>query len=401
MVKWLKQLRWLILPAALAIAIAPAPVLAQTAEPLTVHITQVDTSAFPTVTVYISVTNAAGEPAPVNLDRIRLYENGKRMKLDSIAGIGQSEPLTTMLVMDISGSMKYSQKLESSKAAAIAYVNQMRSGDEAGLVTFDTQITYVLPTTSDHDRLKAAINSLQTGSDTAMYDAVYEAIDLLQNLSGRKAVIILTDGMDNRSKHTAQEVIERIGPAGLSISTIGLGNPADKTATLSGIDEPALRNLAEQAGGTYGFANDPAALKALYEQYGRALQSEYVITYTSPAALRDGLNRSLSVSLTEDIPALAGESSYNPGGLVPETAASPSASWPLFVGLLIVLAAMLFAPLGIQQVAALVHNRNEPPAAKPSNPSQSSKSAAAPKIKLSETNKPAGASKKPSRIKLK
>jgi Ca-activated chloride channel family protein len=386
-----KHLRIFLVPAALALALAPAaPARAQTAEPLTVHITQVDTSAFPTVTVYISVTDSSGEPAPVNLDRIRLYENGKAMKLDSIQGIGGSEPLTTMLVMDVSGSMKYGQKLDSAKAAAIAYVNQMRAGDEAGIVTFDTNVSYRLPTTGDRERLKAAINGLQTGSDTAMYDAVYEAIDLLRNLSGRKAVIVLTDGMDNRSQHAAQEVIDRIGPAGLSISTIGLGNPAEKTATLSGIDEPALRSLAEQAGGTYAFANDPDSLKAVYERYARALQSEYVLTYTSPAKLRDGLNRTLSVGLAEDLPATAGESSFNPGGLVPETAAAPSATWPLFFGLLVVLAAMLLVPWGIQRATALIQNRNTPPAAA----AKPGKTGAAPKIKLSEK-------KKTARIKLK
>jgi VWFA-related protein len=294
-----------------------------------------------------------------------------------------------MLVMDISGSMKYGEKMESAKAAAIAYVNQMRADDEAGLISFDTEIYYVQPTTDDHNRLKAAIDGLQTGSDTAMYDAVYEGIDLLQALTGRKAVIVLTDGMDNRSRHTLAEVIDRIGPAGLSISTIGLGDPSKKTADYAGIDEPALQNLARQAGGTYGFASDPESLRNLYEQYARALQSEYVITYTSPAALRDGLNRSLSVTLSETIPSVPGESSFNPGGLVPEVADSAS-SWDLFLGLLIALVVMLLAPMGVQWTAAFVQNRGK--TEKPAKAS-SSKPAAS-KIRMR-------ASKKPPRIKLK
>ncbi|MBN2083730.1 MAG: VWA domain-containing protein, partial [Anaerolineales bacterium] len=256
-----------------------------------------------------------------------------------------------------------------------------------------TEITYVQPTTTDHEELKAAINGLATGTDTAMIDAVYEAIGLLQNVAGRKAIIVLTDGMDNRSTHTVDELIERIGPAGLSISTIGLGDPAQKTASYAGIDEPALQDLAGQAGGTYGFANDPEALRKLYEQYGRALQSEYVIAYTSPAALRDGLNRSLSVRLSEDLPSVPGESSFNPGGLVPEVASSPSANWMLFFGLLILLAVMLVAPMGIQWAAALVKGGGK---------THKSAKASETKIKLSETQKtPAGGSKKPPRIKLK
>jgi VWFA-related protein len=389
-----KKIPILILSALLAALAAPAaPAQAQDIEPLTVTVTQVDTSAFPTVKVYLSVTDSAGEPAPVDLDRIQLYENGERMELSDVSGIGDSAPLTTMLVVDISGSMAYGQKLESAKAAAIAYVNQMRPTDEAGLISFDTEIAYVQPTTTDKAALKTAINGLVKGSDTAMYDAVYEAIDLLQNLTGRKAVIVLTDGMDNRSTHTPDELVERIGPAGLSISTIGLGDPSKKTADFAGIDEPALKDLAAQAGGTYGFANDPESLTKLYEQYGRALQSEYVVTYTSPAALRDGLNRSLSVNLSESIPAVPGESSFNPGGLVPEVAASPASNWMLFLGLLILLVLMLAAPMAIQWAAGLVKG-----SATVQQPAKKN----ATKIKLSDGKKPAaGDAKKQSRIKLK
>jgi hypothetical protein len=169
----LKTVRLLLLPALLAALCAPSvPALAQDTEPLEMHITQVDTSKFPTVKVYVSVTDGAGEPVPVDLERIQLYEDGKLVTPTDVSGIGDSAPLTTMLVMDISGSMAYGQKLESAKAAAIAYVNQMRITDEAGLIAFDTEIAYVQPTTTDHDRLKTAIDGLQTGSDTAMYDAV-------------------------------------------------------------------------------------------------------------------------------------------------------------------------------------------------------------------------------------
>ncbi|MBN1437928.1 MAG: VWA domain-containing protein [Anaerolineales bacterium] len=384
-----KRIRFFAVPIALAAFCAPGGAArAQDSEPLEVHITQVDASAFPTVRIYLSVTDSAGEPAPVDLERIRLYENGTLIQPDSVEAIGESAPLTTMLVMDISGSMNYAGKMESAKAAAIAYVNQMRKGDEAGLISFDTEITYVQPTTKDREALKAAIESLRTGSDTAMYDAVYEGIELLQAISGRKAIIVLTDGMDNRSKHSAEEVLARIGPEGLSISTIGLGDTSEQAGGYAGIDETALQYLARQAGGTYGFASDPDSLRRLYELYGRALQSEYVITYTSPAALRDGLNRSLSVQLAEDIPSLPGESQFNPGGLVPEVPASPSYNWSLFLSLLAALMAMLLAPMGIQWAAARIHSAGKPAKA------ASSAKAAAPKIKLSEA-------KKTPRVKLK
>jgi len=367
-----------------ALGMGAAPVRAQTAGGLQVHITQVDTSAFPKVRVYVSVTDSAGEPAPVKLDSIQLYENGKLVTPGEVSGIGNSVPLTTLLVIDISGSMNYDNKLSSAKSAASAYVDQMRPGDEAGLLSFNTRITYVQPVTADHEKLKLAIQGLVATNDTAMYDGLAQGIDLLKDQSGRKAIIVLTDGMDNRSKQTADGVITAIGPSGLSISTIGLGDPTQKTGSFAGIDEPSLKNLAAQAGGSYGYANDPAALQSLYQQLGRALQSEYVITYFSPASLRDGLNRALSVKLANVASALPAKGGYNPGGLVPEVAVSPSSSWPLFFGLLAALIVLLFVPAGVQKALALL----------PARSTEESKSKpAAPRIRLQEP--------KTSRIKLK
>lgn len=316
-----------------------------------VHITQVDTSQFPQVTVYVSVTDAAGKPVGVDPNRILLYEGGAPIKPNQVRGIGKSETLTTLLVMDISGSMDKVGKLDAAKAAARAYVAQMRTGDQGGLLAFNTKINYVQSLTQDPNALVAAINSLQAGDDTAMYDALVKAVETLQAVSGRKAIIVLTDGMDNRSTRSADDVIRQIGPTGLSISTIGLGEPSQGRASQAGLDEPALRSLAERAGGAYGYVSDAAALRDLYERYGRALQSEYVITYMSPSSLRDGVNRTLTVSLADAAGPVAGQAGYNPGGLVPEVA--ERASWPLFGAVFAGLLVLLFAPTGVARAAQI------------------------------------------------
>ncbi len=339
----------LILLVSLAYVISPA----QAGDDLVVRITQVDTSQFPHVTAYVSVTDADGEPAEVESSRITLSENGVEMTPESITGVGEKEnPLTTMLVMDVSGSMNANNKLEAAKDAARAYVRQMRPNDQAGLMTFNTGIKLVQNVTTDSSQLLGAIKKLKAKDDTAMYDALMQAIDDLQPYAGRKAIIVLTDGMDNRSQSDAAQVIAKIGPAGLSISTIGLGDPAHASGTLSGLDEPALSALAQTAGGVYGYANDSASLTKLYERYGRALQSEYAITYSSPSTLRDGVNRALSVSLKvgKASSAAAEGSTYNPGGLVPEVA--QPASWGVFFGLIGMLLVLLLLPTIVGKVMA-------------------------------------------------
>jgi len=313
------------------------------------RITQVDTSQFPQVTVYVSVTDMNGEPVEVSPNALKLTEDGTEIAPQKISGVGElDEPLITLLVMDVSGSMNSAGKLEAAKEAAIAYVKQTRPGDRVGLLVFNTKIRYAQPITSNREKVIKTIRSVKAADDTAMYDALLETSEILADLDGRKAIIALTDGMDNRSRHSPLEIIQAIGPAGLSISTIGLGDANHSQGVLSGLDEKALIALAEQAGGVYGYANDSNSLRQLYERYGRALQHEYAITYLSPSLLRDGINRSLEVSLKGNL-ATAGQAqsiTYNPGGLVPEV--DQPASWQVFTGLMVVLLLLLLLPAGIR-----------------------------------------------------
>jgi VWFA-related protein len=332
-----------------------------------VHITQVDNSQFPNVTVYVSVTNAAGEPVGVDPATIQIHENGQLMEPVNVQGGGavtggEAIPVTTMLVIDISGSMEKNNKIGAAKDAAKAYVQGMRPGDQAGLITYDTKVYTVQPLTPDISTLVGAIDALKTGSDTAMYNALIEAEKALEGVSGRKAVIVLTDGMDNQSSATLDDVIAGIGASGLTISAIGFG---DATLTgQEGLDEAGLKALAEGAGGQYAFVTDAQTLSTLYRQYGQTLQSEYAITYVSPSPLRDGVNRNLTVSLAEI--GVAMESKYNPGGVLPEVS---NRSWILFGSILAGLVLLLVAPAlitrGVQAFASMKSKSPKPASSKP------------------------------------
>ena len=312
------------------------------------QITQIDTTDFPYVDVYISVQDVNGEPQVINVNKLQLLENGQPVSGQSIQGTGEVGPLTTLLLIDNSGSMNYADKLDSAKAVAKEYLNQMRAGDQAGIITFNTEVKVVQDITSDHDALADAIDSITAVHDTAMYDALVQAIAMLNPLSGRKAIIVLTDGMDNQSTATADDALAGIGFGGLSISTVGFGQipeGEEEADAYAGIDEATLRMIAQNAGGRYGYAANEAELSAIYDQMRRALQSEVVISYMTPLSLRDGVLRALTVTLSDRYSGVGGESQtgYNPGGLVPEVA--QPASWLLFFGLLAVLVVLLCIPL--------------------------------------------------------
>jgi VWFA-related protein len=324
------------------------------------HITQVDKSHFPQVTVYVSAVDANGQPVGIDPKTIQISENGQPMQVTDVRGGGEGSPtekeiipVTTMLVMDISGSMDKNGKLTAAKDAAKAYVAQMRPGDQAGLMTYDTKTYYVQPVTSDTAALTAAIDGLKTGGDTAMYNALVEAEKNLESVTGRKAIIVMTDGLDNSSQSTADDVITAIGESGLTISAIGFGDA--KASGQVGLDEAGLKSLAETTGGLYSFA-DVQSLASIYQQYGEALQSEYALTYISPTTLRDGVNRGLTVSLGGSTVATT-ETRYNPGGLIPEVTAQ---SWSMFVVILAGLLVLLFLPWAVNRGLDLIGNISLP-----------------------------------------
>jgi len=165
-----------------------------------------------------------------------------------------------------------------------------------------------------------------------------------------KAIIVLTDGMDNQSTADADDALSSIGFGGLSISTVGFGQipEGDEEADVySGIDESTLRYIAENAGGKYGYVENKEQLSALYDQMRRSLQSEVVISYETLLTLRDGVLRALTVTLSDRYSGVGGESqtSFNPGGLVPEVA--QPASQMTFGVILAVLVVLLFIPVVI------------------------------------------------------
>jgi Ca-activated chloride channel family protein len=345
--------------AALAsLAAGVAPQSGSNDEQAQVRITQVDTSGFPQVKVYVSVTDARGEPLGVDPERIVLQENGNAVPIDDVRAMGEAEPLSTLLVIDVSGSMNEIGKLQAAKEAARSYVGQMREADQAGVIAFNTKVRVVQPLTHDRQALAGAIDSLQASDDTALYDGVAAGIEALDEAEGRRAILVLSDGMDNSSQITPEQALAGIGPAGLSISTIGLGDPARAPGEWAGLDVETLRQLAEQAGGSYSAVSDAEALRALYLRLGRELQSEFVVSYTSPSKLRDGVDRSLSVSLAEVNAPSPAQAEYNPGGLVPEV--PQPAPWPVFLGALAVLAALVVIPMTGRALMQRAGRRGQP-----------------------------------------
>jgi VWFA-related protein len=367
---------------------------AQAEGPVTVQVVQVDKARFPEVDVYVSVTDANGQPVKnLTPEDFSLAEEGQPLSLTHVSRAGEQGPVTAVLVIDKSGSMNHANKMKAAREAAVAFVQLMRPGDATGVIAFNTQVTTVQPLTEDKESLIEAIKGIEAVDDTAMYDALHEASAMLEPVSGRKAIIVVTDGMNTAGQRTREETLTLVGEQGISIYTIGRGDPSQGTETYAGIDEPTLNAIAEESGGIYTFAPNPEDLRSLYELLSLRIQNEYKLTYRSPNRLRDGTNRAVAVSVAAPSGPTEVTAAYNPGGVIPEV--ESRSTWGLFGLIFAVLAFLLVLPGIIGRVSVLVSGRGPAPrrvktSGKGKTKARTGKKSAKGRIRLTGEPRPSG-----------
>lgn len=149
------------------------------------------------VTVPVAVKTSQGAYVPnLKPSDFRVYEDGQEQKISQFDSVDQ--PFTIVLMLDVSDSTR--AKLTEIQNAAVAFLRQLRSDDRALIVVFDKQIVKLTSATSDQAVLAAAIRRARAGGGTALYDAVDTVISsYLAQVPGRKAVVLLTDGIDTSS----------------------------------------------------------------------------------------------------------------------------------------------------------------------------------------------------------
>ena len=151
------------------------------------------------VTLPVSVTDRDGRYVP-NLTKsdFRLWEDGVEQQVAFFTSV--DKPFSVVLVLDTSGSTRF--KIEEIQDAAIAFVNQLRADDRVMIISFDDDISVLTEFTGDRNRMRDAIRRTRTGNSTRLYDAVDLVINQrLNQVDGRKAVVLFTDGVDTASRN--------------------------------------------------------------------------------------------------------------------------------------------------------------------------------------------------------
>ena len=155
------------------------------------------------ITTPVSVLDRNGRFIPgLKKKDFKIFEDGVLQTIDSFQS--SEMPFTVVLMIDVSPSTRY--KLDDIHFAAITFLNQLRPADRVMVVAFDQRVKILAEPTTDRKELYGAIYKAQFGSGTSLYDAVDYVSNMdLVTASGRKAIVLFTDGVDTTSRRATYE----------------------------------------------------------------------------------------------------------------------------------------------------------------------------------------------------
>ena len=245
------------------------------------------TSGVDMVTVHVSVRDRRGrivrDLSPADF---RLIDSGFGRRIENV--FASDSALSIAVLVDISGSMAIDRNIERARRAVDAIVGALqRDRDELALFTFDTVLRELAPFTRELDRIGALELTESPYGKTSLYDAIADAATLVGRRGNRhRALLVVTDGVDNGSLHTAGEVSSAASAIAVPVHVITVGGPLDRrdgAGGAAGADsaavEASLADLARWTGGSVRATGTRDDLLAALDQLLSGLRYQYVLTF--------------------------------------------------------------------------------------------------------------------------
>lgn len=259
------------------------------------------TSRVSLVEVYATVTDSAGRLVTnLRQEDFTVEEDGVRQTVQAFAA--GAFPLSVAVGIDRSFSMS-DRALAAAVTAARSFADQLRPDDQIMVIGIGSETDVLAPLSSDRAAARRALERLARWGTTPLYDAVIHAIDAVQPASGRRALILLSDGEDRYSRATATDVVTYARQHDVLTYPIALGNARQpvwvEVATVSGARSFSLRD----------FRDIGSTLSAIAEE----LRHQYLIGYAPSTEGRSGW-RSIRVKVNRGSLRVRARDGYFAGG---------------------------------------------------------------------------------------
>ncbi len=246
------------------------------------------------VLINAAVTDAAGRAVPGLLQKhFQVFEDGVQQDIKNFAA--EQTPFAAVILIDSSGSME--SRVSMARSAAIRFLDGLRGTDMAAVYKFDSKVELLQEFSNSRDIVEK-VYELKADGMTLLNDAVFEAAMALNKRSeARRAIIVLSDGEDTKSRHSSESALREALGAGATIYTVDMSS-ADENNSRRVLNQGVLKNFATKTGGTFVEAGGGPTLRDAFKRIVEELGSQYTLAYQPKEAKKDGKFHTIEVRIS-------------------------------------------------------------------------------------------------------
>ncbi len=287
------------------------------------NIIKVAPDSFPSISVIFEALKNNQPIFGLKSEHLTISENNEDCRIIKLSEISQNHPINISLIIDHSGSMSedrnqlidsvtnkplytyelkngvlyetfppgYIAPIDNAKKAVSQFISEMPSSkDSIHLLGFSSIVDISSHFTTDKKYLQSIIDTIQSFGRTAFLDAINVSLDSLKNHSGIKVIIALTDGLDNSSHITKEEIIKKSKKLKIPVYTIGLGD----------VDKKFLSDISKETAGAFYYTKGSNSLADIYSEIQKRIHSIYDVQYVSENLNPEDSVRSIEIKFKVD-----------------------------------------------------------------------------------------------------
>jgi VWFA-related protein len=274
------------------------------------------------VTLDVGVLSKDGSFIPgLKKDYFRVLEDGVPQNIASFSQI--QAPITAVMLVEFSNNQYfYSFQIDSIKSSYV-FAQTLKKEDWIAMISFDLKAHILEDFTQDKRAIMGAVSSMQPGmamsQETNLFDALYDTIDRLESVEGRKYIILISSGRDSFSKHTLDQTLKKVqGSKDIAIYSISTGQALRNYAETHGLmgylcpitefscnmtflqGDNQMKTFAKMTGGRFYQPIFDGQLREIFNDVGQTIRNQYAIAYHPTNSAQDGSFRKIKVELVDE-----------------------------------------------------------------------------------------------------
>jgi Ca-activated chloride channel family protein len=238
-----------------------------------------------------------------------VFEDGVEQKLQFFES--EETPFAAVILIDSSGSME--ERMMMARSAAITFLGGLREDDMAAIYNFDSNVKLIQDFSQSHD-VSEAVHDLKANGMTVLNDAMVQAAqELAKRNEKRKAIVVISDGIDNKSRYSSDQALKAAIAANATVYTVDMSvrfaNMTEEMQRTLSIGQ--LKKFADKSGGKFISTPGGAGLREAFNSIVKEMGNQYTLGYEPSNAVKDGKYRNIELKINDPKATVRTRKGYN------------------------------------------------------------------------------------------